>query len=64
MILSKNVLSFFISAKYNKNRILKDIIQNIIDLNSMSKLTDPINEVLPILNIKLANSVVILSISI
>ena len=61
MILLEDVLSLFISVGYNKKKILISTILNIIDFNGMFRLTDPINAVLPIPNLKLVNLTVFLS---
>lgn len=49
------------SARQSKNRLLIGAIWNVISPSDMSKLTDPINIALQILNIKLANPALFLS---
>lgn len=60
VILLKNALYLSISAKQSKNRVLTRTMGNIICLNGMSKLTDPIDAKFSILNVKLANLAVFL----
>lgn len=55
VILLKNALSLFISARYSKYNILTNTMWNIIDPNSMSKITDLIEVTFSIPNINLAN---------
>lgn len=57
----KNVSCLSMSARHIKNRVLRDIIWNVIDPNNIFKLTDLINKVLSIPNIKFANPAIILS---
>lgn len=49
------------SAKYIKNEVLKNTMENIIDFSSVFKLNDLIDEMLPIPNVKFANLVIVLS---
>lgn len=60
VILLKNALSLSILAKYNKYGVLIGTMWNVINLNSLLKITDLMNEVPPISNIKLADLVVFL----
>ena len=62
VILLKNTPSLLISARHNKNMVLKDTIWNIIDPNNMSKLTDLIDIILPMSYIKFADLTIFLSI--
>lgn len=59
--LLKNIPSLSILARYIKNGVLKSTIWNIIDFNGVFKLTDSIDKVLSIPNIKFTNPVVVLS---
>lgn len=56
----KNALNIFISTKYNKNKILTDIILNIIYYSNKTRLVNLINLEFSILNIKLANLAIFL----
>lgn len=56
----KNISSLFILTRHNKNSILTSTIRNVIGLSSISRLTDLIDTILPILNIKLTNSAIFL----
>ena len=49
------------SAKQSKNIVLIDTIWNMIDPIGVSKITKPIDAILPIPNVKLADSAVFLS---
>ena len=60
LILLKNALSLSILARYSKNGVLTGTIWNVIDPNSISKLIDPIDVILLILNIKLADPAIFL----
>lgn len=55
-MLLKNILSLSILARYSKNNTLRNTISNIMSFNSLSRFIDPIDIVLPILNIKLDDS--------
>lgn len=55
-MLLKNVLSLSILARYSKNNTLRNTISNIISFSSLSRFINPIDIVLPILNIKLVDS--------
>ena len=52
------------SARHNKNKVLKNTIYNIINFSGISKFTNPIDIVLLISNIKFADLAIILSICI
>lgn len=61
MILLKNFLYLSISAKQSKNKMLTEIIPNVICLNGVFKSTNSMNKAFSIFNIKLANPAIILS---
>lgn len=61
MTLLKNTSSLSILARYIKNGDLRSIMRNVIDFNRVSRLTDPIDELLPIPKFKFANPAVVLS---
>lgn len=57
----KNTLRLFILARHNKNGILTGTIWNIINFISVFKITDLIDTVFFISNIKLADLTIFLS---
>lgn len=61
VILFKNTPSLSRSARYSRNGILTDTMWKITGLNSLSGLTDLIDVILTILNIKLADPAIFLS---
>lgn len=61
MTLLKNIPSLSISARHIKNGVLKSIIWNVIDPSGISRLTDLIDEILPIPNVEVADLAVVLS---
>lgn len=61
VILLKSALSLFMSAKHNKNGVMTGTMWNIINSSGISRLTDLIDVVLLISNVKLANLAVFLS---
>ena len=61
IILLKNAPSLFISAGHSRNRVLTGTMWNIINFISMSKITNLIDVVLSLPNVKLANPALFLS---
>lgn len=58
VILLKNALTLYMSARHNKNKMLTNTILNIIDSISMFNITDSINIELIIQNVKLADLII------
>lgn len=61
VILLKNAPSLSMSARHSKNRVLTSTMWNVIDPNSICKLTNSIDIALLIPNIKLADPSIFLS---
>lgn len=61
VILLKNAPSLFILARHNRNKVLTGTIWNVTDLIGMSKMTNSINVVFLISNVKLADLAIFLS---